>query len=189
MKPTSHMSDLELLQEFFGEATAYTAHEGRSRYLALLHSEPAVWTRPLFLAREIWCRTYNKEMTERSLLDTPSASRDFLRMYFYGKATESFVVLFLDARMKLIAIEEMFKGTLTQTSVYPREVMRRALDLHASGIMLAHNHPSGDTTPSHADIRLTSTIKAAGTVLDIQVIDHLIVGANTVVSLGEEGVM
>ena len=189
MKPTSHMSDLELLQEFFGEATAYAVHEGRSRYLALLHSEPAVWTRPLFLAREIWCRTYIKEMTERSLLDTPSASRDFLRMYFYGRAAESFVVLFMDCHMKLIAIEEMFRGTLTQTSVYPREVMRRAIELHASQIMLAHNHPSGDTTPSHADMRLTNLIREAGKLLDIQVIDHLIVGANSVVSMGEMGVL
>ena len=87
-----------------------------------------------------------------------------------------FAVLFLDAQNRLLALEEMFRGTLTQTSVYPREVVKRALDLHAAAVILAHNHPSGAAEPSRADESLTQTLKSALALVDVRVLDHLVVG-------------
>jgi len=100
-----------------------------------------------------------------------------------------FAVLFLDAQNRLLRLEEMFRGTLTQTSVYPREVVKRALDLHAAAVILAHNHPSGLAEPSRADEYLTQTLKTALALVDIRVLDHLVVGQSDVVSFAERGLL
>jgi DNA repair protein RadC len=98
-------------------------------------------------------------------------------------------VMFLDSQQRLLKLEEMFRGTLTQTSVYPREVVKRALELHAGAVVLAHNHPSGAAEPSRADEFLTQTLKSALALIDVRVLDHLIVGHGEVVSLAERGLL
>jgi DNA repair protein RadC len=98
-------------------------------------------------------------------------------------------VLFLDTRHRLLRMEELFRGTLTQTSVYPREVVKRALALNAAAVLLAHNHPSGVAEPSRADEYLTQTLKSALALVDVRVLDHLVVGRQGVVSFAERGLL
>jgi DNA repair protein RadC len=100
-----------------------------------------------------------------------------------------FAVLFLDSQHKLLAFEEMFKGTLTQTSVYPREVVLRALHHHAAAVVLAHNHPSGSPKPSSADVALTLTLKTTLALVDVRVLDHFVVTAHATASMAEQGLL
>jgi DNA repair protein RadC len=102
---------------------------------------------------------------------------------------EVFAVLFLDAQNHLLKLEQMFRGTLTQTSVYPREVVKRALELQAGAVILAHNHPSGVAEPSRADEFLTQTLASALQLIDVRVLDHLVVGQTEVVSFAERGLL
>ena len=138
---------------------------------------------------ELARRSLAQQFTERDLFDSPGKVKDYLRMQLSGRGHEVFAVLFLDAQNKLIRLEERFRGTLTQTSVYPREVVKRALDLYAASVILAHNHPSGTAEPSRADEFLTQTLKAALALVDVRVLDHLVVGRMDVVSLAERGLM
>jgi DNA repair protein RadC len=110
---------------------------------------------------------------------SPSVVRDYSRMKLQALPHEVFVALFLDAQNRVIGSEELFRGTLTQTSVYPREVVKRALELGASSLILVHNHPSGDAAPSRADIAMTREIVAAAKALKIEVHDHLVIGRGT----------
>ena len=98
-------------------------------------------------------------------------------------------MMFLDVQNQLLRFEEMFRGTLSQTSVYPREVVKRALALHASAVILAHNHPSGTAEPSRADEFLTQTLKQALQLIDVRVIDHLVVGGDQAISFAERGLL
>jgi len=100
-----------------------------------------------------------------------------------------FAVLFLDAQHRQIACEELFRGTLTQTSVYPREVVKRALELNAGSVILAHNHPSGVLEPSRADELLTQTLKSSLNLVDVKVLDHVVVGRTGAISFAERGLM
>lgn len=97
--------------------------------------------------------------------------------------------IFLDSQHRLIEWRELFRGTLSQTSVYPREVVRQAMDLNAGAVILAHNHPSGLAEPSRADEFLTQSLKSALQLVDVKVLDHLVVGAGEVVSFAERGLM
>jgi DNA repair protein RadC len=99
------------------------------------------------------------------------------------------MVLYLDAQNRVLADEELFRGTLTQTSVYPREVVRRALQLNSAAVILAHNHPSGAAEPSRADEFLTQSLKSALQLVDVRVLDHLVVGRGQVVSFAERGLL
>ena len=121
--------------------------------------------------------------------DSPQAVRDYLRLQLAGADRELFGVLFLDARNAVIAFEVLFAGTLTQTSVYPREVVRRALELHAAAVILTHNHPSGAAEPSPADEYLTHTLGAALKLVDVRILDHMVVGGLDSVSLAERGLL
>ena len=138
---------------------------------------------------ELARRSLNQELTEQPLFDSPAKVKEYLRMQLGGRAHEVFAVLFLDAQHRLIRLEEMFRGTLTQTSVYPREVVKRALEWHAGSVILAHNHPSGVAEPSRADEFLTQTLKSALALVDVRVLDHMVVGQSEVVSLAERGLM
>ena len=113
--------------------------------------------------------------------------RDYLRLKLQALPHEVFVALFLDTQNRTIAIEELFRGTLTQTSVYPREVVKRALYHNAGAVILAHNHPSGNLMASQSDIDLTRKLKEAGKLLDIQVLDHVIVAGQKYYSFADEG--
>lgn len=114
--------------------------------------------------------------TPGAAMDSPATVREFLMLELGEEAREVFCALFLDAQNQALSFELLFAGTLTQTSVYPREVARRCLELNAAGVIFAHNHPSGVTTPSKADKDLTAALKTALSVFDIQVVDHVIVG-------------
>jgi DNA repair protein RadC len=138
---------------------------------------------------ELARRSLKQEFTQGILFDSPSKVKDYLRLQLAGRDHEVFAVLFLDAQNRLISLDEMFRGTLTQTSVYPREVVKRALDRQAAAVILAHNHPSGTAEPSRADEFLTQTLKSALALIDVRVLDHLVVGHSEVVSLAERGLL
>jgi DNA repair protein RadC len=125
----------------------------------------------------------------RAAMTSPAAVRDYLRLNLAPLQYEAFWVVFLDAQNRVIAAEEMFRGTLSQTSVYPREVVKRALSHNAASILLAHNHPSGTAEPSQADQRITQALKAACALVDVKVLDHFIVTANAVTSFAERGLI
>jgi DNA repair protein RadC len=129
--------------------------------------------------------------TPANVFTSPDQVKLFLSVANAGHADQSrerFGVLFLDSQHGLIALETLFEGTLSQTSVYPREVVRRALQLNAAAVILTHNHPSGVVEPSHADVMLTQTLKSALSLVDVRVLDHIITtpGAATC-SLAERG--
>jgi DNA repair protein RadC len=138
---------------------------------------------------ELARRSLAQELTERAVLTSPQQVKDFLQLKLAHLGHEVFAVLFLNAQHQLVELEEMFRGTLTQTSVYPREVVKRALELQASAVILAHNHPSGVAEPSRADEYLTQTLKAALQLIDVRVLDHLVVGRAGVVSFAERGLL
>jgi DNA repair protein RadC len=123
------------------------------------------------------------------VLSSPGAVRDLLRLRIGHLEYEAFGLLFLDAQNRLIHIEEMFRGSLTQTSVYPREVVKTALRLNAAAVICYHNHPSGSTTPSLADQHLTHTLKGTLAMVDVKLLDHLVVTASDAVSLAERGML
>ena len=123
-----------------------------------------------------------------NLIDEP-LDKDYLRLYFSRQSHESFVVLFLDVGNKLIACTEMFRGTLSHTSVYPREVVKAALACNAASVIFAHNHPSGTVKPSQADKTLTHLLRQALGLVDIRVLDHVIVAGNETFSFAEHGLM
>ena len=122
-------------------------------------------------------------------LSSPGAVRDYLRVLLAQKPHEEFVVIFLDAQNHVIAAETLFRGTLTQTSVYPREVVKTALAHNAAAIVCAHNHPSGECSPSRADETLTATLKRALALVDVAVLDHFIVAGTQIMSFAERGIL
>lgn len=124
-----------------------------------------------------------------SMLNSPSAVRQYLTLRMAQLEHEVFIVLFLDSQNRAITIEEMFRGTLTQASVYPREVVKRALQLNAGSVIFAHNHPSGVAEPSHADENLTQKLKKALALVDVQVLDHFIVAGAKTLSFAERGIL
>ena len=130
-----------------------------------------------------------QQMRETDALSSPQAVKDYLRLKLAGKEHEVFMVIFLDAQHRVIGTEELFRGTLTQTSVYPREVVKAALKANACAILLSHNHPSGIAEPSTADQLLTRTLKSALALVDIQVLDHFIVSCGQCMSFAERGLL
>lgn len=138
---------------------------------------------------ELARRALAEKLKDKTMFDTPQAVRDYLQLQLGSRPHEVFAVLFLDSQHRLIALEELFRGTLTQTSVYPREVVVRALALNAASVVLAHNHPSGLAKPSRADEALTQTIKAALALVDVRVLDHFVVTSNLAVSMAELGLL
>ena len=138
---------------------------------------------------ELARRALASQLQEKTMFSSPQAIRDYLQLQLGGRDHEIFAVLFLDTSHRLIVLEEMFRGTLTQTSVYPREVVVRALGLNAANVVLAHNHPSGIAQPSRADESITQTLKAALALVDVRVLDHFIVTATASVSMAELGLL
>jgi DNA repair protein RadC len=140
-------------------------------------------------ALELARRAMREDLASRDALSSPRAVRDYLRLVLSGREHEIFVVLLLDAQHRVIATEELFRGTLTQTSVYPREVVKCALRHNCAAVIFAHNHPSGVAEPSHADELLTRSLKAALTLVDVQVLDHFIVAGTRTLSFAERGLL
>ncbi|WP_260673975.1 RadC family protein [Comamonas aquatica] len=136
---------------------------------------------------ELAKRATAQQLREREVFDHPGAVKHYLQLHLGHRPHEIFAVLFLDSQNRLIAMEEMFRGTLSQTSVYPREVALRALHHHAASVILTHNHPSGSVLPSPADHVLTATLKQALGLLDVRVLDHIIVAQGANHSMAEAG--
>lgn len=129
------------------------------------------------------------QVREADTMASPGAVKDYLRLKIADLPYEVFAVVFLDVQNRVISIEEMFRGTLTQTSVYPREVVRAAMQCNAAAVILAHNHPSGSAEPSRADEALTQTLKAALALVDVRVLDHMVVTRAVVLSFAESGIL
>jgi DNA repair protein RadC len=138
---------------------------------------------------ELARRALLEQMQEGVTLSSPQTVKQYLQLLLSNKAHESFTVLFLDVKNRLLACEELFRGTLTHASVYPREVVKAALHHNAAGIILAHNHPSGTIEPSAADRSLTDTLKQALAMVDVRVLDHFIVAAHQIYSFAENGLV
>lgn len=149
--------------------------------VAVYGSEDAV----LNAAREI-CRN---RLIDGQTMSAPAAVRDYLIVNLAPLPYEAFWAIWLDAQHRVVAAGEMFRGTLTQTSVYPREVVKEAMRLNASAVIFAHNHPSGLCEPSMADERLTQTLKQALAMVDVRVLDHLIVSGSSAMSFAERGLI
>ncbi|MFZ2628956.1 MAG: DNA repair protein RadC [Rugosibacter sp.] len=167
----------DLLDQFDGDLAQLVSASGQtlSKLSGIGPAKAALLSASLELAR----RTLVNPMKERNALSSPQAVRDWLRLSLGGLQHEVFVALWLDAQNRLIATEELFRGTLTQTSVYPREVVKRALACNAGSVILAHNHPSGLAEPSSADQMLTSTLKQTLALIDVKVLDHFIITSGT----------
>lgn len=134
-------------------------------------------------------RALNEEMQVKDVLSSPTQVRQYLSLALGALSREVFMVLFLDAKNCVIADEVLFEGTLMQTSVYPREVIKRVLHHNAAAVIFAHNHPSGNAEPSQADKTLTQTLKEALAMIDVKVLDHFIVAGNQSMSFSERGLM
>ena len=138
---------------------------------------------------ELARRAMAQQLRERTVFATPEAVKHYLKLHLAAKAHEVFAVMFLDVQNRLLAMEELFRGTITQTSVYPREVVLRALHHQASAVVLAHNHPSGTVQPSRADEHLTQTLKTTLALIDVRVLDHVIVAPGLALSMAEQGLL
>lgn len=157
--------------------------------IAMNDMADSVLAHRLGVARELLLRDLCEQMSNSPVMSSPQVLRDWLRLHCAGLQHEVFLVLYLDAHHRLIEAEELFRGTLTQTSVYPREVVKGALARNAAALALAHNHPSGEAEPSRADELLTQTLKSALSLVDVRIIDHFIVAGDKIVSFAELGLI
>jgi DNA repair protein RadC len=175
-----------LLAEFKGlSGLLQAAAEDLKRIKGLGPAKRAEVAAVLELAR----RSLAQQLGQHPVFDSPERVKDFLRLHISHLNHEVFGVLFLDAQHRMLRFKELFRGTLTQTSVYPREVVKEALACHAAAVILAHNHPSGVAEPSRADEFLTTTLKSALQLIDVRVLDHMVIGRGEVVSFAERGLL
>jgi DNA repair protein RadC len=176
----------QVLEEFGGFAGLLGAQAGDlGRIKGLGPAKRAEIAAVVEMAR----RAIEQQLHTAPVFDTPRKVKDYVALQLGTLPREVFAVLFLDTQHRMLRWQPMFEGTLTQTSVYPREVVRRALELNAGAVVLAHNHPSGVAEPSRADEFLTQTLKSALQLVDIRVLDHLVVGQGSVVSFAERGLL
>jgi DNA repair protein RadC len=134
-------------------------------------------------------RVLDKRVRNTDPLSSPQSVRDYLRLLLSQKDHEVFMCILLDAQNRVIAVDETFRGTLTQTSVFPREVVKLALKHNAAAVIFAHNHPSGVAEPSRADEALTQTLKHTLALVDVKVLDHFVVGGTSAMSFAERGLL
>ena len=193
MKDISLMSRLELVRELVASAPT-TTEETAATYIRTRDSRrsgprDALVSHKLAVARELLLRDLAERMKSEPVLTAPSAVRDWLRLYCAHLEHEVFIVLLLDSQNRLIEAQELFRGTLSQTSVYPREVVKLVLAGNAAGVVFAHNHPSGLAEPSRADELLTQNLKQALALVDVRVLDHFVVAGTSTVSFAEKGLI
>jgi len=173
-----HFGGLSALRS--ASATAFSAIPGMG---------PAKYAQ-LQAVLELARRALGEEMAKRDVFDSPAAVRDWLRLKLGQLPHEVFLILLLDAQNRVMGSEELFRGTLSQTSVYPREVVKLVLERNAAAVILAHNHPSGVGEPSHADQAITQTLSKALALVDVRVLDHFVVAGNSPpVSFAERGLL
>ena len=184
----SGLSDAALLEKLIGVRQTQKRYRGSLGEMFTSSNLSSVPERCV-VARELVRRWLDEELKRECVLNAPNTVRDSLRIHFAGMEAESFVALFLDSQNRLISLQELFRGTLTQTSVYPREVVKAALRVNAAAIIFAHNHPSGVAEPSQADQQLTTALKQALALVDVRVLDHFIVAGASVLSFAERGLL
>jgi DNA repair protein RadC len=143
----------------------------------------------LVAVMEMARRALAQQLSNGPVFDSPAKVKDYVALHLGGLDHEVFAVLFLDSQHRLIEMRELFHGSLSQTSVYPREVLRQAMALNAGAVILAHNHPSGVAEPSRADEYLTQSLKTTLQMVEVRVLDHLVIGAGQVVSFAERGLL
>lgn len=206
-KGAQSLSDAELLAIFLrtgvtGKSAVDVARDlmtrfkGLSRLIAASPQQfyeapglgPAKYAQ-LQAAVELARRALNEKMRAVDVLGSPRAVRDYLRLALAHREHEVFFAVFLDAQNRVIACEDLFRGTLTETSVYPREVVKRALYHNAAAVIFAHNHPSGEAQPSIADETLTQALKQALSLVEVKVLDHFVVGGEGATSFAERGLL
>lgn len=176
----------ELLAHFGGLNRLFAATEKECReFRGLGQAKYAQLQAVIEMAR----RALKEDMHQGDALSSPAAVRDYLRLRLAHLPHEVFAALFLDAQNRVLAVEELFRGSLTQASVYPREVVKRALGHNAAGVIFAHNHPSGLAEPSQADRWLTDQLKAALALVEVRVLDHFVVAGARTVSFAEQGLL
>ena len=176
----------ELMANFGSLAALFSASE--SSLSTIKGMGPAKYVQfqaVLELAR----RALDEKIKQTDALNSPQAVRDYLRLTLSRLPHEVFVAVFLTAQNRVIAVDELFRGTLTQTSVYPREIVKRALAHNAAAVILAHNHPSGEASPSAADRSLTKALADAFALIDVRVLDHFIVAPGAALSFAEQGIL
>lgn len=192
----SHLPRADLVRELLSppirNVTEHAPHVGDNELIfqgAGTEADNVALDRKLGVARELLLRDLHAQMCTGPVMLSPKALRDWLVLHCANLNHEVFMVLYLTVQNQLIEVEEIFRGTLTQTSVYPRELVRGALARNAAAVVIAHNHPSGSTDPSRADESLTQTLKAALGLVDVRVLDHVIVAGEKTLSFAERGLL
>ena len=185
----SNLSDTVLLEKLIGVRQTQKYYRGSLGEMFTSTNDHNTPPERCVVARELVRRWLDEELKMDCVLNAPDAVRDCLRLQFAGQEFESFVGLFLDSQHRLLASHELVRGTLTQTSVYPREVVKAALRVNCGAVIFAHNHPSGVAEPSQSDQALTTALKQALALVDVRVLDHFIVAGNSVLSFAERGLL
>lgn len=176
----------DLLMQFGSLNGIYAAS---AKEISLVHGMGLSKYAQLQAVFEMSRRALSEQIRKKDVLSSPQQVRNYLVLKLANEPKEVFMVLFLDAQNRLIAMEEMFSGTLTQTSVYPREVVKRTLHHNAASVMFAHNHPSGIAKQSQADEMITKELTNALALIDVRVLDHFIVAGNETLSFAEVGLL
>ncbi len=206
-KGAETLSDAELVAIFLrsgvkGKSAVDVAREALARFGSLsgllaadaaeLTAAPGLGTvkyAQLQATLELTRRVLRERLEHGPALSSPQAARDYLRLKLKDRPHEVFGAMFLNAQNQVLAVEELFRGTLTQTSVYPREVVKRALAHNAAAVIFAHNHPSGIAEPSRSDEALTAALRQALALVDVKVLDHFVIGAGSAMSFAERGLL
>jgi DNA repair protein RadC len=175
----------EMIDQFGSLGGLLAAGSALNRIKGLGAAKSAQFIAALELAR----RSIDERLRQGSALTSPGAVRDYLRLELASLEHEVFLCLWLDAQHRVIGIEQPFRGTLTQTSVYPREIVKAALTANAAAVIFAHNHPSGVAQPSQADELLTRSLKEALALVDVKVLDHFVVAGHHAISFAERGLL
>jgi DNA repair protein RadC len=179
----------QLSEELLGPDGIAGLRQATAQSLKLVKGLGPAKQAELLAVFELARRALSQRLKEREAFQTPDAVKQYLQLQLAHKNHEVFAVLFLDNQNRMLAMEELFRGTLNQTSVYPREVVMRALHHQAAAVVLSHNHPSGSVQPSRADEHLTQTLKASLALVDVRVLDHIIVSQGQTLSMAEQGLM
>ena len=182
-------SAVELARELIGRFGGLGGLLAAGAALRAVKGLGAAKSAQFIAALELARRSMHERLKEGAALSSPSAVRDYLRLTLAGREHEVFVCIWLDAQHKVIAVDEPFRGTLTQTSVYPREIVKGALAANAAAVIFAHNHPSGVAQPSRADELLTRSLREALALVDVKVLDHFIVAGHQTLSFAERGLL
>lgn len=196
MTSTLTPSDLDLLSILIGrrkaarllQITGGSLHRALNEHVAVYEIGEAARAK-VQAARELVRRSLEEQLQESDTLSSSQIVREYLRTTLAGLEHESFWILFLDSQNRLLGAEEIARGTLTQTSVYPREVVKRALYRNAGALLIAHNHPSGVAEPSRADEVLTRALKEALALVDVKLLDHFVIASDRISSFAERGLL